>query len=354
MTYAPPPPDWSGQQQVAIAGHGPAAGFWIRFVAAIIDGAILSTAAGVLIGVLLSCMAIFGADMAKDSVLGAAVIVGVLLMLPLGWLYEAGLTSSVHGATFGKRAIGARIVRADGTRLSFGRATARHFLKVIVTPLVPFAIGYLLAAFTSGKRALHDLMAETLVIKAGSQPSLGPAMVVTPPAPIAAPIASITPASVGSGAPPPPGWDAARPPGSVSAGYGGFWLRVVAYIIDGIVTSIAGAIVGFVYGFAIALGGASGGAAKPGGYVIGIIIAGLYFALMESSAGGATLGKMAVGLRVVTDGGKRLSFANATGRYAAKFISAIVLCIGFIMVAFTDRKRGLHDMIAGTLVVKSR
>jgi uncharacterized RDD family membrane protein YckC len=299
-------------------------------------------------------MAIFGADLADDTVLGIAVIVGVLLMLPLGWLYEALLTSSVHGATFGKRAIGARIVRADGTRLSFGRATARHFLKVIVTPLVPFAIGYLLAAFTTGKRALHDLMAETLVIKAGGHPNPSPAVVVTPPAPVAAPIAPIAPASLGSGAPPAPVWDAARPPSSEAAGYGGFWLRVVAYIIDGIVTSAAGAIVGFVYGSALALGGASAGTAKPGGYVIGIIIAWLYFALMESSEGGATLGKMAVGLRVVTDEGRRLSFAKATGRYAAKFISAIILCIGFIMVAFTDRKRGLHDMIAGTLVVKSR
>jgi uncharacterized RDD family membrane protein YckC len=63
---------------------------------------------------------------------------------------------------------------------------------------------------------------------------------------------------------------------------------------------------------------------------------------------------MAVGLRVVTDEGTRLSFLNATGRFFAKFVSAIILCIGFLMVAFTDRKRGLHDMIADTLVVKVR
>jgi uncharacterized RDD family membrane protein YckC len=56
----------------------------------------------------------------------------------------------------------------------------------------------------------------------------------------------------------------------------------------------------------------------------------------------------------VTEQGQRLSFANATGRYFAKFISAIILFVGFIMVAFTDRKRGLHDMIASTLVVKVR
>ena len=63
----------------------------------------------------------------------------------------------------------------------------------------------------------------------------------------------------------------------------------------------------------------------------------LYFALMESSERGATVGKMALGLRVVTSNGQRLSFMNATGRYFAKIISAIILGIGFLMIAFTDR-----------------
>jgi uncharacterized RDD family membrane protein YckC len=63
---------------------------------------------------------------------------------------------------------------------------------------------------------------------------------------------------------------------------------------------------------------------------------------------------MAVGLRVVTDQGNRLSFLNATGRFFAKFLSALLLGIGFLMVAFTDRKRGLHDIIASTLVIKNR
>jgi uncharacterized RDD family membrane protein YckC len=66
------------------------------------------------------------------------------------------------------------------------------------------------------------------------------------------------------------------------------------------------------------------------------------------------VGKMAMGLRVVTSDGQRLSFMNATGRYFAKFISTLIFCIGFIMIAFTDRKRGLHDIIAGTLVIKTR
>jgi uncharacterized RDD family membrane protein YckC len=59
---------------------------------------------------------------------------------------------------------------------------------------------------------------------------------------------------------------------------------------------------------------------------------------------------MAVGLYVTDDYGRRISFTRATGRFFAKFLSAILLGIGFLMVAFTDRRRGLHDMLAGTLV----
>jgi uncharacterized RDD family membrane protein YckC len=88
--------------------------------------------------------------------------------------------------------------------------------------------------------------------------------------------------------------------------------------------------------------------------LLSLVIAWLYFALLESSERGATVGKMAMGLRVVSNDGKRISFMNATGRYFAKILSAMIFCIGFIMIAFTDRKRGLHDMIASTLVIKTR
>ncbi len=160
-------------------------------------------------------------------------------------------------------------------------------------------------------------------------------------------------------APPPPVWDA-RPPVALPRGYGGFWLRVVAYIIDGILLNIAFGAVTLVTGVSLMPTDfwemhsvdafASAGALQA----VSLIGTWLYFALMESSARGATIGKMAVGLRVVTDQGDRLSFLNATGRFFAKFISTVILCIGFIMVAFTDRKRGLHDMIASTLVVTAR
>ena len=155
----------------------------------------------------------------------------------------------------------------------------------------------------------------------------------------------------GPAAPPPPVWDA-HPVGAAQIAYGGFWIRLVAYIIDAILLSLAMGVVGSVAGVNVFATDMEN--YNPTANLISLVIGWLYFALLESSERGATVGKMAMGLRVVTDQGQRLSFLNATGRYFAKIISAIILCIGFIMIAFTDRKRGLHDMIAGTLVVKTR
>ena len=78
----------------------------------------------------------------------------------------------------------------------------------------------------------------------------------------------------------------------------------------------------------------------------------LYAALLESSSYQATLGKMALGLKVIALEGHRISFARATGRHFAKILSLLMFLIGFIMVGFTRRKQGLHDMLAGTLVIR--
>ena len=136
----------------------------------------------------------------------------------------------------------------------------------------------------------------------------------------------------GSPAPPPPVWDA-RPVGPDHVAYGGFWIRVVAYIIDGILLTIVYGIVARLLG--IDVFESDWRHYDPLGNLISLVIGWLYFALLESSERGATVGKMAMGLRVVTSDGQRLSFMNATGRYFAKILSAIILCIGFIMV-------GLH------------
>ena len=150
--------------------------------------------------------------------------------------------------------------------------------------------------------------------------------------------------------PPPPVWDA-QPAGVGQVAYGGFWIRFVAYIIDAIVLTIVGSVLASIFGVSWETDWEH---YDPTFNLVSLVIGWLYFALLESSERGATLGKMALGLRVVTGNGQRLSFMNATGRYFAKILSAIIFCIGFIMIAFTDKKRGLHDMIADTLVIKVR
>jgi uncharacterized RDD family membrane protein YckC len=152
--------------------------------------------------------------------------------------------------------------------------------------------------------------------------------------------------------PPPPVWDA-HPVGAAQVAYGGFWIRVVAYIIDAILISLVLGLVTSIFGVRY-MDMDDMSQIDPTVNLLSLAVAWLYFALMESSERGATVGKMAMGLRVVTNDGKRLSFMNATGRYFAKILSAIIFCIGYIMIAFTDRKRGLHDMIASTLVIKTR
>jgi uncharacterized RDD family membrane protein YckC len=79
----------------------------------------------------------------------------------------------------------------------------------------------------------------------------------------------------------------------------------------------------------------------------------LYEALMTSSSKQGTLGKMAFGMKVTDMSGARISFGRSTGRFFAKILSGMILNIGYIMAGFTDRKQALHDMIAGTLVVRS-
>ncbi len=146
----------------------PPAGFWIRFVAYMIDGLVMLVPTAILVGIFAAFVILTDESMDHEglpALLVAAIVVLVAALIVVNWLYEALMTSSPRGATLGKMALGLRIVRFDGTQLSFGRATARHFVKYMVTPMVPLAIGYIMAAFTNRKRALHDILADTLVIK---------------------------------------------------------------------------------------------------------------------------------------------------------------------------------------------
>ena len=78
----------------------------------------------------------------------------------------------------------------------------------------------------------------------------------------------------------------------------------------------------------------------------------LYFSLMESSKFQGTLGKMALGIKVTDMNGGKLDFTKAFLRNLCKLISNFTLLIGYLMAGFTEKKQALHDMIAGTLVVR--
>ncbi|HXY06262.1 MAG TPA: RDD family protein [Terriglobales bacterium] len=143
--------------------------------------------------------------------------------------------------------------------------------------------------------------------------------------------------------------------------YGGFWIRVIAAIIDAIIVGVVLAPLKAIFGLGgLAAHGFHGPLALPylifGGGTFALLKIGanwIYEALMESSSYQATLGKMAFGMKVTDLYGNRISFARATGRHFAKILSLVILCIGFIMVGLTARKQGLHDMIAETLVRRS-
>lgn len=133
--------------------------------------------------------------------------------------------------------------------------------------------------------------------------------------------------------------------------YAGFWKRVAASLIDGIIAFIGFFLV--IIWFGIMFGGGTLKTAtwERMGSFLGLISGWIYYALMESSSKQATLGKMALGIKVTDLNGNRIDFGRATGRYFGMCISSIILCIGHIMVAFTQKKQGLHDIMAGCLVV---
>lgn len=138
--------------------------------------------------------------------------------------------------------------------------------------------------------------------------------------------------------------------------YAGFWLRVIAYLIDGTIVDAATFLIGGSIGM-MGMGWRGGDAymAVAMGQTLGWLgplLALLYWAGMESCPTQATLGKMAVGIQVTDLAGRRISFLRALARNLAKVLSALLLGFGFLMVAFTAHKQGLHDLIAGTLVVR--
>ncbi len=180
---------------------------------------------------------------------------------------------------------------------------------------------------------------------------------------------TVVPPAVPPAAPPAPVWPQSAP----ALAPAGFWQRVAAYLIDALVLWIPNLLLGNLLGERQAQAALQQAqmlagndpqlmmqamqaylhAAAPA-VLAQMLLGWLYFALCESSVWQATVGKRALGLRVTDLAGRRIGFAKASGRYFAKLLSAFILGIGFLMVAWTRRKQGLHDLIAGTLVLKGR
>lgn len=119
------------------------AGFWRRFAAFLIDGIILG---------IISAILIFIFDQNLTTLAGVII----------GWLYYALQESSERQATLGKTVLGIYVTDTEGRRISFLRATGRHFAKILSGLIL--LIGYIMAAFTARKQALHDMIASTLVL----------------------------------------------------------------------------------------------------------------------------------------------------------------------------------------------
>lgn len=153
--------------------------------------------------------------------------------------------------------------------------------------------------------------------------------------------------------------------------YAGFWLRFVAYLVDNLLMSVAMGVVFIplalttgVLAHIQVLATSRGGQPDPAAVMgivsliltfaaISLVLSWLYHAYFESSDWQATPGKRVMSIYVTDMNSQRLSFLHATGRFFAKIITGLIpLGIGYIMAGFTERKQALHDMIAGTLVVR--
>jgi len=164
-------PDWQPAPVVAYAG------FWLRFVASLLDGFILGVPIVIVIVILIlsSGLGTFlhnfpnppdPPDPSEAFGIALAIGIGVFILLAIvgNWLYYACFESSTWQATPGKKVLNIAVTDMTGARISFGRASGRFFAKFI-TRLIPLGIGFILAGITERKQALHDMIASTLVLR---------------------------------------------------------------------------------------------------------------------------------------------------------------------------------------------
>lgn len=163
-------------QAVAAARRVDYGGFWLRFLAYLIDGAVITLGVVVVaiplvfltgLGTLLS--QIHPEEDFNDAgfwLIMAVIFLVATVSLAVTWLYHALMESSEWQATLGKKVLDLVVTDMAGRRVSFSRATGRHFAKIVSSLIYPF--GHLMAGFTEQKQALHDMIAGCLILRRGS------------------------------------------------------------------------------------------------------------------------------------------------------------------------------------------
>lgn len=148
-------------------------------------------------------------------------------------------------------------------------------------------------------------------------------------------------------------------PDAESLPKGGFWIRFAAVFVDGIILLIVQGILGFFVGMGVGMGSIMrGGISDEGQLLSGIIIffvnilIGTAYHIFFVGWRGQTPGKMALKLKIIQTNGEEMTYGKAFLRWIGYSISGLTLGIGYLMVAFTKQKQGLHDKIAGTYVIR--
>jgi uncharacterized RDD family membrane protein YckC len=150
------------------------AGFWMRFLAYIIDAFLLGFVNFIIFIPVLGLVGITAASGAANQDLDSGtagllvavmgtMFLSIIAVVVVGWLYFALMESSSKQGTLGKMALNLQVTDLEGRKLTFGRATGRYFGKIVSGAIM--GIGYIMAGFTQQKQALHDIMAGCLVVR---------------------------------------------------------------------------------------------------------------------------------------------------------------------------------------------
>ena len=139
--------------------------------------------------------------------------------------------------------------------------------------------------------------------------------------------------------------------------YAGFWIRFGAKFLDGLIQWVASVVIGIITGLVLMPAVGRGSQLRIlVNLLVNVLTIGVAVAYNTYFLGkyGATPGKMACGLKVVTSDGGKISYARAIGRYFAEWLNFLTLYIGYIMAGFDEEKRALHDRICDTRVIRKR